>query len=129
MCLAINTDNTNRFKNRYKNTPKTKIKIQKLVRIDLDGVCSPFYNTDIEGGWLKPAKTFYDSKYVEGGAIHCYSIKYKALPEHNQAILNCWAYAEDFIGQNASEHMAFKKIWVPIEEIERVIKNYKRRNK
>ncbi len=67
---------------------------------------------------------------IHGGVIHAYlpSVSHKKRRgAGNLILLKCIAYEEDIIAFGAGEQIAVKKLWIPLEEIERATKLAKRR--
>lgn len=131
MCLSVNVEKTKKFSRKG----KVKIKIKKQVRINDELILTPYRYTAIEAGWLKAefpiervtVKNGYASaSRIEGGAIHAYIGDDKLSPAYET--LDCWAYAEDYIA-SGNVDICFKKIWIPIEEIERLEKKLARRKR
>jgi len=140
MCLTINETRTKRFVAR----DKRKIKLKKVVRCCWERnyaegtrnlvIKTPHRYITIEAGWLKAnsetpqIRKDGKNRKISGGAIHAYT-KYSAKRTNNLFVLDCWAYAEDYIAHGKNEDVCFKKIWIPIEEYERVIRTFKKRGK
>lgn len=126
--MIVNKKKTDEVKARKDKSKK--VKVQKYVSIRVSSgkinVKSPHQGTIIEGGWLKAAYNNPEFRHngteLYGGAIHAYRDKQKLSFQY---VLQCWAYLEDFIAWGDID-IAFSKIWVPIEEVERVIKQYKK---
>lgn len=144
MCLEVNKNKTNKFK----QVGKRKITVYKAVKEeyrttadkykftvydDIIGLKTPFKSQKVEAGWLK-AETkakivLKETNQISCGAIHC-----MLEPKSNSRwrlqkykFLKCVAYAEDFIAYGNDGDVAFKKIYIPLEEYERVLKLFKRK--
>lgn len=135
MCLVVDKAKTKKIKKR----DNRKIKIKKFLKFsyDLDGnilISTPYTGFYIDAGWLKAdSGPFFIGSKLNGGAIHAYipnaykSNFYENSSDKMAVIgLNCWGYAKDFIAYGKNKDIAFSKIWIPIEEIERAIRLFKR---
>jgi hypothetical protein len=136
MCLNVDLKKTENFK----QVGKRKVPLQKALIVHDDGrVTTPYQGTEIEAGWLRAPdaldritlKNFRKLEYageIKGGAIHAYTAKADCSNSPYE-VVKCWAYAEDFIATDGRNEMTFKKIWLPIEEIERITKKAIRRKR
>lgn len=139
MCLYVEQAKTNAFK------PKKgkKIEVYKQIKIrevwDKVGLTNskligyklvtPHRQTDVEAGWFKPEKAIdkFTSNTVHGGAIHAYTRNLRRYNGGMKIILKCQVYEEDVIAFGRNGEIAVKRLWIPLEEIERATKLMKRR--
>jgi hypothetical protein len=142
MCLHVEHTKTKAFK------PKKgkKIELLKQIKAALDYhpdgsatyiLVTPHRKTPIEAGWFKPEKginkkEFNDSglSVIYGGAIHAYLPSVKCKRDKNKYcyfLIKCLAYEEDVIAFGKGDEIAVEKLWIPLEEIERVTKLVSRR--
>lgn len=142
MCLLVEKDVTNKFL-RNPIGPK-KITMVKYLRVreltDEYGlptgeydIVTPYLNFPVEGGWLKPRRKNSKLKEklprcINGGCIHAYleEVKFSKEYGHRYAV-KCWAYKHDIIAIGKKKDVAVEKLWIPIEELDRIIKAHKRR--
>ncbi len=134
MCLHVDAKKTEAFK----QVGKRKIPLQKVLNFSLDtGLTTWIMDSPVEAGWLKAENPIDRIKIksgrpnkttIDGGAIHAYSSK-EDLKGISNEVVKCWAYAEDFIACDSNSELTFKKIWIPIEEVERIERKHRRRNK
>lgn len=126
MCLFIDDTLTQAFKKRHKTNKK--ITVYKMVMKDYSysSLITPYTATIISPGFFKADTPKYTIlSVISGGAIHCYRQKKYAERQASQRyrhfVLKCWAYTNDVLGLNSDE-IAFKKIFIPFNEIKAVYK-------
>ena len=121
-----------------KESPTEKMVVYKLCEVIVNEatenlpksiiLLSAFFKKEIKAGWYEAEGTpkivrDNDFKYIriiKEGIIHCYT-EVPCIAFTNIILLKCYALPEDFIAWGTNNEIGFKRIFVPKEEIERVL--------
>jgi hypothetical protein len=127
MCLVVNP---------RKKRPTKVTTVYKEVYIRTDGsIITQYMGETVKPGWLKAERPLTrarlkarlkkdrtnqdDCTIIEEGAIHAHS-----KPQYHRqysTLLKCKAYPRDFIAHGISGDVCYRKIFIPAEEIIRVL--------
>jgi hypothetical protein len=124
MCLRIDHTSTKNFKRRHKENKK--IVVWKYVIYEDGRFKSQYRRTRVKAGELVAnSNSRYNSlSTIHGAAIHCWRNKFEAKKLKtcvaNVYLLKCWAWTDDFIAAGLKRDIAFKKIYIPQSELDRV---------
>lgn len=119
MCLTIDKEKTERFKKRNKTG---KVTVYKAFDIKLKNIYSPIRGTKANTGFFKArGKIKKDAETINGGAIHAWKDRKSAHDDffYDDQLVKCWAYRKDLIAIGINGDMAFTKIFVPKQEVEK----------
>lgn len=140
MCCSIDSVKTKEVKAKKEKF----INVYKFLKVYRENnkiyVKTPYHHPPIlvQAGWLVSEGVLSKTRNKSSGVIHCYlksqKVKeyiYKVYPPKKLEIqLRCKAYLSDFVGTDYEKnHAVFKKIFIPLEEYDRVVEVFKEKFK
>lgn len=105
-----------------------RITVYKMVDKRDGKIVTPFQGRKVNSGWLRagngriPKNIRFDDE-IEAGAIHCLENKKEAkerAANDGSFLLECEAYAKDFIARGQYNDLAFKKIYISKKQLDKI---------